>query len=392
MKILFITSRLPYPAYGGDKVRVFNFLKHLSKQHSITLVSFINDTRQVQYIDDLKKICLNVEVIYLPVWRSYLNCLLGFFSFTPLQVYYYFSGKMKAKIKDILKKEEFDGIYVHLLRMAHYVQDKSDICRILDLTDAISLSLKRSLSFRSHVFFLFYYFEWIKVKRYEAMIIKKFDYNLLISVLDKNSHWSLKEAENVKIVANGVDADYFSVNKTGFDNKKIAFLGNFHSFPNRDGVMFFYEKIFPLIRKEIPDIKFYIVGVNPTRKILQLSDNKNVFVTGAVSDIREFLKDVAVLVCPLRVAAGIQNKILEAMAMGICVITTTVGACWLDEDGKKTIVIADKPNEFAEKVVFLIKDESLRNSFAQKGRDFVVKNYDWGSNIRKMAGFYGNCK
>lgn len=392
MKILFITSRLPYPPYGGDKVRVFNFIKYLSKRHSITLVSFIENNSETKWVDNLKEFCANVELVYLPPWRSYLNCLLKFLSVVPLQVHYYNSEKMKTKIEQVLAKEKFDGVYVHLLRMAHYLQSRRGICRILDLTDAISLSLKRSLSFRGHIFFLFYFFEWLKIKRYEAQVIKKFDYNLLISEMDKNSHKSLQEADNVKIVANGVDTNYFSVKTSGFNPKKIAYLGNFHSFPNRDGVLFFYEKIFPHVKKAVPDIKFYIVGVNPPQKILQLARDKNVVVTGAVDDIREFLRDVVVLVCPLRVGAGIQNKILEAMALALPVITTSVGACWLNEEGRAVVLIADKPKEFADKLLCLIRNKNQRNDLGIKGRFFALKNYSWDVNVKKIESLYGHNK
>ncbi|MFH1458944.1 MAG: glycosyltransferase [Candidatus Omnitrophota bacterium] len=397
MKILFLTSRLPYPPYGGDKVRVYNFLKQLAVKHQVTLISFIEDKSELKHVAALKEICQRVEVIHLKKWQSYLNCLFNCLSVTPLQMYYYNDRRMRKLIKQILTQENIDGIYVHLLRMAHYVEDFKKMGvpesqrprrKILDLTDAISLSLKRSLSYRSHVFFLFYLFEWWKVKRYEARIIDKFDASVLISMMDKQSHPALAASEKVRIIANGVDLDYFSPQEIDYHKQKIVFLGNFHSFPNRDGVNYLYHQIMPMIKEKIPGIKLYIVGVNPPKFIQDMADQKNIFVTGSVPDVREFLKDALALVCPLRVGAGIQNKILEAMALGLPVITTSIGAFWLSAEGQKKVMIGDEPHHFAQRILELMDDSGKRKVLSQQARDFVVKNYNWQNNVDKLESLY----
>ena len=184
MKILFLISRIPFPPQGGDRVRAFYFLKELSQEHSITLVSFIEDKQQQQYARDLKKYCAQVELVYLSKKKSYLNCLLNIFNILPFQVCYYFSGAMRKKIKQLFLKQDYDCVFVELFRMAHYVEKIRGIYKILDLTDAISWSLQRSLVHRKHVFHVFYFLEMLKVKRYEAQIINKFNTNVLISAMD----------------------------------------------------------------------------------------------------------------------------------------------------------------------------------------------------------------
>lgn len=385
MNLLFVTSRLPFPPYGGDKVRVFNFLKYLARNHAITLISFIERKEEEKYVQDLLKWCKKVEVVLLPAGQSYRNCFVHFFSPVPLQVYYYHSADMQNKIDEIIAKERFDCVYIHLLRMAHYLKNSTGVRRVLDLTDAISLSLKRSLLYRRHLFFLFYLLELIKVKYYEAKIIKYFDASVLISKMDRAAHAAFEKAATVSIIANGVDADYFHPGARPYNPKKLVFLGNFHSFPNRDGVLFFHEKIFPKIAREIPDINWYIVGVNPPRKIKALTRDNRIVVTGAVEDVREFLTDAAVLVCPLRVSAGIQNKIIEAMAMGIPVVTTSLGAMWLDKEGREAILIADDPDDFAGKVIGLAGDGEKRKLYSERGRLFVLKQYSWEKNVEKLA-------
>ena len=202
--------------------------------------------------------------------------------------------------------------------------------------------------------------------------------------MDKNAHEAFRTAGNIEIIANGVDLDYFKPQQVACNPKKIVYLGNFHSFPNRDGVLFFYEKIFPQVLAAIPDVQFYIVGINPPEKLLSLKDDKNIFITKDVEDIRIYLRDAAALVCPLRVGAGIQNKILEAMAMGIPVVTTTLGTLWLSEEGKKTVLIADSPCDFAAELISLMKSAEKRNMYAQQGRLFVEKYFSWELNMNKL--------
>ncbi len=384
MKILFITPRLPYPPHGGDKLRAFNFIKYLSRKHTIYLISFIESEKELEYIVPMKEFCANVEVILLRPIQSYFNCLLYSLSLTPFQVAYYRDRRMRDKITEVINGEKIDGVYVHLLRMAQYVKDNKEINRILDLTDALSLSLQRSLKFRSHLFFLFYLAEWLKISIYEPRIIKHFNRCILVSNVDKEASKSLEGADNISIIPNGVDFEYFKPTGKEYSRNSIVFIGNLHSFPNKDAVLYFCRDIFPFIKKEIPDIKFYIVGINPPNKILELAKDKNVIITGGVDDSRPYLSDAAAMVCPIRVATGMQNKILEAMAMGLPVISTSIATLWMDKKEDSGVLIADTPAEFAKKVTEVIKDKNLREKLSISGRKLIVESYDWHKNIGKL--------
>lgn len=388
MKLLFITSRFPCPPHGGDKLRVFNFIKYLSRKHSIYLISFIESERELDYVVSMREFCVNVEVVLLKPIQSYRNCLLYALSLMPFQVAYYRDARMKNKIREAVSREKFDGIYIHLLRMAQYFKDIKSVNKILDLTDALSLSLKRSLMFRKHIFFLFYFVEWLKISVYEPQIIKRFNRCLLISNTDKETSGGLRAADNINIVPNGVDFDYFKPMDKEYDPNSIVFIGNFHSFPNRDAVFYFYRNILPLIKKEVPNIKFYVVGINPPPKILELAKDKSVIITGAVDDSRPYLSDAAVMVCPIRVATGMQNKILEAMAMGLPVICTSMTALWLNRKEDRGVMIADTPSEFAKKVIDTIKDKDIRQRLSMLARKTVIENYNWEENIGKLEAIF----
>jgi len=384
MKILFITPRLPCPPHGGDKLRAFNFIKYLSRKHSIYLVSFIESEKELEYVAPMKEYCADVEVILLKPIHSYLSCLFYSLSLIPFQVAYYRDRRMKNKISEIINREKIDGIYIHLLRMAQYVKDIKAVNRILDLTDSLSLSLKRSLRFRNHLFFLFYFVEWLKISIYEPRIIQHFDRCLLISAVDKEATNLLRGAENISIISNGVDFNYFRPTGRQYNPNSIVFIGNLHSFPNRDAVLYCYRDILPLIKRAVPDIKFYIVGINPPKKILELAKDKNVIITGGVDDSRPYLSDAAVMVCPIRVATGMQNKILEAMAMGLPTISTSIATLWMDKKEDSGVLIVDTPAEFAKKVIEVIKNKDLREQLSINARKLIVENYDWNKNIKKL--------
>ena len=365
-------------------MRAFNFIKYLSRKHSIYLVSFIESEKELEYVAPMKEYCADVEVILLKPIHSYLSCLFYSLSLIPFQVAYYRDRRMKNKISEIINREKIDGIYIHLLRMAQYVKDIKAVNRILDLTDSLSLSLKRSLRFRNHLFFLFYFVEWLKISIYEPRIIQHFDRCLLISAVDKEATNLLRGAENISIISNGVDFNYFRPTGRQYNPNSIVFIGNLHSFPNRDAVLYCYRDILPLIKRAVPDIKFYIVGINPPKKILELAKDKNVIITGGVDDSRPYLSDAAVMVCPIRVATGMQNKILEAMAMGLPTISTSIATLWMDKKEDSGVLIVDTPAEFAKKVIEVIKNKDLREQLSINARKLIVENYDWNKNIKKL--------
>ncbi len=386
MKILFLTSRLPYPANRGDKLRTFNFLSHLAKKHSLTLVSFIESEKQLPYVEELKKYC-KVEVVKLSCWESYLNCLLKIFSSKPLQVSYYKSQKMQDKIRQILKREKFDAAYAHLFRMAPYLENITGVKRVLDLCDAVSLHMKRTLKFNRGILWPVYLSEYFRIKKYEKAIIKKFDETTLISEKDKEEILGKNtEAANIHIVPNGVDYEYFK--PMPIDNHEIprvAFLGYLSTFYNLDAVRYFYREIFPLIKERVPQIKFSIIGANCPAELKKIAREDNaVELFCDVKDTRPFLNQSLLFVCPLRIGSGAQNKILEAMSMGLPVVTTSIGYSGIGALKDREIVVVDEPRAFAERIIDLINDGQLRNEISLNARRFIENNYRWEDSISKI--------
>ncbi|MFH0926428.1 MAG: glycosyltransferase [bacterium] len=392
MKILFLSSRLPYPVYGGDRITVYNYLKYLSKKHSLTLLTFIEDKKQLKYKKELEKYCAEIETVYLPSYLSYLKCGIGIFSRLPFQIKYYSSKKMREKILDKINTGNYDIVISHLIRMEQYSNSLNGVYKIALPVDAISLSLWRSLRYRNIFWKMLVYLEFLKVRRYEEIVLKNHQLNIVVSGIDKK--WLLKKdhAGDVLVVSNGVGYDENEERRTKNEepvtkNQKrvfldekavIVFLGNMNSWSNQDAVKYFLREIFPLILKEIAEVRFCIVGANVSRAVGNL-EGKNITVIGEVKNLKDILEYAKVSVCPLRAGAGIQNKILESMAMGVPVVSTGLGYEGISADIGKAIFVTDKPEEFASLVVRLIKDNTLRAEVGQKGREYIKKYHNWQS-------------
>lgn len=378
MRILVLTSRVPFPPLGGDRLRLYNFVKSLGVRHEITLLALTDNPAE---IDVEVPGATRTEVFYLPRFISYLKSLRGLFSAHPLQIHYYQSRKLKQRVRQLLREEAFDLIFVHLIRLAEYVEDVRDTPRILDLTDAISLNYERSRAFekgRSVSWLsLAQKVERQRMRHYEAKVLDRFDINLIISEVDRNFLGRFANVQNVEIIGPGVDLDYFSYQVGAYDHRQIIFVGKMSTFPNKDAALYFYESILPLVLQRFPDLRYVIVGIEPPPEILALARHPHVKVFGHVPDIRPYLHQSALSICPMRTGAGAKNKVLEALAAGTPVVSTSMGIEGLDLQHEREVLIADDPEAFAAQVIRLIEDKTLRASLSRRGRLRMEQSYGW---------------
>jgi sugar transferase (PEP-CTERM/EpsH1 system associated) len=388
MKILLITPRLPYPPYRGDKLKIFNLLKRLAKNNSIYLISFVENKRELEYIQHLAPYCAAIEAVPLPRWRSYLQCLFGIFSALPLQVHYFKSGKMRRRICEMCERHHFDVIHTHLIRMAQYTAGAGRALRSLDLTDAVSLYLTRFLSKEKNFFLkLLLKIELERMKRYEN-ILERYQVCFVCSEPDKEQLLTAAPEANIRIIPNGVDLAYFSGNgAVQYDPDRIVFTGNLSYYPNLDGIFYFVREIFPLVKKEVPAAKFYIVGQAPPAKVRALA-SEDVVVTGFVEDIKQHYLSSAVAVSPIRFGAGTLNKILEPLALGVPVVATSMGTEGLDLANGKEILIADGPHTFARHVVRIMKEPAYRDRLGNEGMAIIRQLYNWDAIVQSLENLY----
>ncbi len=381
MKILILLSRIPYPLEKGDKLRAFNHIKYLSKNNKITLFA-INDSKvnKEKAFQALQPYCRSINFFDISKFSILFNVLLAFFNGKPLQTGYFFSRRAKKRINKIISETKPDHIFCQLIRIAEYVKDKN-IPKTLDYQDVFSKGVERRI--HSSPFYLkpFLKLEYKRLLKYENEIFDYFDNKIIISEPDREliPH---PEKDKIVIVMNGVDTDFFKpINrKKKYD---IVFTGNMGYPPNVNGVEFLVKQIIPIVRRNKPEIKVLIAGANPDRKVIAVK-SKNVHVTGWVEDIRECYAKARIFIAPMQIGTGLQNKLLEAMAMKIPCISSHLANNALNAKSGKEIKIGDSAEEYAQHIIYLLDNKDKADEIALNGYNFVLNNYNWEKATEKL--------
>jgi len=377
MRILFLTGRLPYPPTRGDRLRAFHFLRVLSRQHKITLLSFIADDRETGNIGPLREFCDDIQLVHRGQLQSTTTTAMNLWRPDPFQSLYYRSSVMQGAVDRLLNRRQFDLVYVHLFRMAQFVANRRRPYRVLDLTDAISTEIERSLPYRDPRWRLIYRLELPRMRRYERDILGHFDETWLISKAEREQILQGAPNERVRVVPNGVDAGRYRPSGWPADDPLLIFVGHMGVFHNVDAAEYLVNDILPLVRQSVPQARLNLVGAEPAEPVQALGSTAGVRVLGHVADLNAALNDAAVFVAPLRFAAGVQNKVLEAMAVGLPVVTTSYVSEGLEATDGEHLIVADDAGRMADAVIGLLRDPQARRRLGQAGRDFVLRNYRW---------------
>lgn len=377
MKILFLANRVPYPPYRGDKLKIYNLAKRLCLQHELHLLTFAQDKEDLNYLPELKKIFKEVHIVELPKLKSMLHCLAGLIDNKPFQVHYFRSAAMRLKVKELMGKGAYDVVHVQHLRMAQYLATYSNIPRILDLPDAFSLYWERKTALAKNIFL-----KWLirneqkRVFQYEQ-ILKQYDLTLVCSAEDKQYLEELHHIYTIKLLPNGVDTVTFAPRSHDYThNHTLLFTGNMDYLPNVDGVVYFIKEILPIVRSQYPDIQFVIAGQRPVKKVLDLVSD-HVKITGFVKDLAAVYNEASVVVAPLRFGAGTQNKVLEAMSMGIPVVCSNIGFQGLGIASGEGAVMQTTAASFAASIIELLGSAELRQSVGSTGVRVIQSRFTW---------------
>ena len=377
-----ISFRCPWPEYkGGYIVRVLNTAKILSKDYNVDLVTLIENKGQERCLGNLEKIFNKVIFFRQSKIKKYLSIIRAFFLQRPLQVNYYFSKEVKEWIKR--NCQNYDLLYFNTIRTADYAENVG-VPKVLDLVDAISLNYESAQKWTSSFWKIIYRIEAPRTLRYELDIFKKdiFD-NVFISspfdkkYLEKNIGYPL---DNLTVLPNGVREELLKEKLFLKEENWISFFGKMDYQPNIDAVTYFSKKVFPGVKKKIPDIKFYIVGMNPVEKVKELAREKGIEVTGFLRDPYSVLRKSKIIIAPLRFGGGSQYKILESMALKKLVITTSVGMRGIKgtQNGKNLLVVdVKRPLLVIEKIVELLSDPERRMDIGIEAGRLIEKDYTW---------------
>ncbi|KAA6463118.1 glycosyltransferase [Acidobacteria bacterium AB60] len=377
-RLLILTPRFPYPAIGGDRLRIDRICRELAQHFSLTLASLCDDPAEM-HLPPPNGLFARVERVYLPRWRSVLNCVGGLVGSVPLQIAYYRSTRFAQMVERLLPHH--DGVLCHLIRTAEYARRSSiPIPRFLEMTDAISMNYSRVRKEvgGDWVKKMIYRVEQSRLQRYEKAIGAEFDCSFLVSSVDmdylaKDFH---RASPRYRIAGNGVDHQMFPFQFANFGTR-ICFIGNMTTLQNLDAAIHFASEVFPFVLSEIPDARFQIIGriKHNDRRFFQ--GFESVHVTGEVHSVADAAKGAVVGVCPMRVAAGLQNKILEYMALGVPAVVTSMGLEGLTARNGTDLLVADTPEAFAAAVVRLIKDRVWAKRIADSARQYVEQEHSW---------------
>ncbi|NIV31315.1 MAG: glycosyltransferase, partial [Anaerolineae bacterium] len=351
MRILCLTSRLPYPPNRGDRLRAFHFIEHLSQEHDLSLVSFIADEAERDHLPALRAYCHDVRVLPMSPGRSAISTALNIWRREPLQALYYRLGAMRRMVDDMIATTDFQAAYVHLFRMAPYIADHAQLYRIVDLTDVISKEIDLSLPYRHPASRAVYLLERKRINRYEQWVAQHFEETWLISNSDGQALAQAAPRANIRIVPNGIDFDQFYPTGQSCVPDSLIFVGHLSVLHNMDAATHLAQDVLPLVQREVPSCTLNIVGADPAPRIRQLGQSAAITVTGFVPDLNAHLNNAAVFAAPLRFAAGIQNKVLEAMAAGRPVVTTSLVNDGLGAQPEREILVADDPTATAQQIV-----------------------------------------
>ena len=377
MKILYITHSCPYPPNKGDRIRSFHLLRHLSSQHNVTLIYPSFSTHDLNQREVLKNYCAEVLAVPHSPFLAKINCLLALLQGRSLTLGYFYSSGLQGSIE----RGRYDVVVADCSSMAQYVLDFPHP-KVVDFVDVDSEKWKTYAQTSSFPVSWLYRLEYQRLRRFEQEIIERSGACLVTSEQERQY---LGQSDHVFVAPNGVDLAYFNPDrKDSADvNNTLLFMGAMNYFPNIDGVEYFIREIFPLIKQQIPTAKFVIAGMHPAKRVQRLAGS-DVIVTGSVPDMRPYLNEATVSVVPLRIARGIQNKILEAMAMKVPVVATSVSNAGIHAQEGVEILLADAPELFAKAVVKLLREPHLRECLAMKARQLVENRFSWEHSLQQL--------
>lgn len=394
MNILLLSPWLPWPPFDGARIRILETLRYLARRHCVSLVTTVRRSEEVPNISELNGFCERIITAILSDQTSVVLRRLstGLVRGRPLIESFHYDSHLAKQVNRLTSQYAYDIIHIEFPFLAPYlraVSPRSRARKVLSMHNIESIRFERELQYSSPTarWFLircnrFFFKSW------EKKALREFDG--ITAVSDRERVWIQQYAlaAKVELVPNGVDTAYFQPTPTSKGVRSVVFTGLMEHPPNVDAVTWFCDKIFPVLRRKLPDLCFKIVGRKPHPKVLELGKRQGVHVTGEVADIRPYIAESLALVVPLRSGGGTRLKILEAMAMGCPVISTTLGAEGLEVTAGRNVLIADTTDQFISQILTLLASPEMANEIAKAGRNLVVEKYDWRLCLSRLEHLY----
>ncbi len=388
-RLLFLTPDLPYPPHQGAAIRTYNLIKNLAPRHEVHLLSFIQGEDEAERLESLSPYCTTVATVPAPSRSPVHRALSVLFSSRPDMALRLPSSSFANQLRMSLERERFDFVQVEAIEMAQYglaireMRTSSQPVVVFDDINAEYLLQRRAFETdirhpRRWLPALYSLVQWQKLQRYEEDVCRRLDRTVVVSEADSRALHRLLPDLHCFVVPNGVDSSYFLPSSPEAESDTaLVFTGKMDFRPNIDAVLWFVQEVLPLIRQEIPEAKFNVVGRNPHPRLRAVRETPGVTLTGYVRDVRPYVAEAAVYVVPLRVGGGTRLKLMEAMAMGKAIVSTSLGCEGIDVSHKRELLIADDPPTFAQAVVGLMEDRARRRRLQITARSVAESEHDW---------------
>jgi sugar transferase (PEP-CTERM/EpsH1 system associated) len=392
MNILYLCHRFPFPPKRGGKIRPFNMIRHFtSSGHRVTVCSLARSAEEAAEGRGIAPYCADFDLAEVSEPLQFARMVAHLPLTSPSSMGYFYSRDLRDRVRDRLNRQSWDLIFVHCSSVAQYVEHVRDIPKILDFGDMDS---QKWLEYAKHKPFplsVGYRLEGEKVKMAEEHLARRFD----LCTATTRAEWQTLESYATGAAtdwfANGVDSEYFSPDDEPYDADTISFVGRMDYYPNQECMNRFCDSVWPVLRARRPKLKLLIVGADPSRQVRRLGEQAGITVTGSVDDVRPFVRGSAAMVAPLAIARGTQNKILEAMAMGVPVITSRIAAGGVDAQAGEHLSVADSPGELVEAILGLLESRDERRRLAFAGRERVLSHHSWAHSMRRLDGIVERC-
>jgi sugar transferase (PEP-CTERM/EpsH1 system associated) len=394
-EVLFLAHRLPYPPDKGDKIRSYHLLKALAAEHTMHLGTFVDDPADWAHVEAVRRMCKgDICIRPLNPALARLRSARGFLSGQPLTLAYYRDAVLRRWVRELSARRSLVGTFAFSACMAQYAMHitlGSGAPRVLDLCDVDSDKWRQFAASHGQPMKAVYAREARTLSAVETNCVREFDVTLVIAEPEARllREQTGDDADRIRVVGNGVDTDYFDPSREyerpfSVDSRAIVFTGAMDYHANVDGVQWFARDVLPAIRRARPDAVFVIVGANPSAHVRALAEVSGVVVTGRVLDVRPYLAHSAVVVAPLRLARGVQNKVLEALAMARPAVVTPNAVQGIPSVLEAGVLVTADAAAMSEAVIRCLDAGQAEN----QGRRFVIERYAWPQHLRKVSALF----
>lgn len=385
MNILYLCHRFPFPPKRGGKIRPFNMIRHLSAiGHEVTVCSLARSHEEALEGLGLAAHCARFEAGHVTEWVQVARMVLRLPTVSPSSMGYFYSPELAAHVRRLLDSRAWDLIFVHCSSVAQYVEHVRNVPKILDFGDMDSQKWLEYANYKPFALSLGYRIEGAKMLAAEKRLARRFDLCTATTRAEWETLNGYGTGADTDWFPNGVDAEFFCPGNEPHDAQTLSFIGRMDYYPNQECMARFCNQTWPLLKRRRPGLKLLIVGAEPPPAMRELAEIPGVTVTGSVPDVRPYVRQSALMVAPLNIARGTQNKILEAMAMGVPVVTSSVAAGGVDAEPETHFLVADTAQSCAQAILRILDSPAERERLALSGRQRILSHHAWPRSMERL--------